>query len=199
MESITRDNPEALCEVEATTVHQAHQLMELVRQYRATAGERPRETAGGPTESAKALDAVQQLAATLPAISQIVAQLNDAQAEWQRHWERSAVRVATAIAERIIRRELKQSPEIALDLVSEALRLAAGATDISLHMHPADHDQLGPHVNRLAEAICQLAPTDVVADPDISPGGCRIVTTFGEVDLQIESQLRQIEQELLCE
>ena len=199
METLAHDQSATRHQEETSTIHQAHQLMELVRQHREAADRQPSEDVAEPAGNGKVDDAEQQVASALPVIRQIVAQLDDAQAEWQRHWEQSAVRVATAIAQRIIRRELKRSPEISLDLISEALRLAAGATDISLHLNPADHEQLGPHANRLAEAICQLAPTGVVADPEVSPGGCRVITRFGELDLQIESQLRQIEQELLCE
>jgi flagellar biosynthesis/type III secretory pathway protein FliH len=199
VETIARDNPITRHQEEVSTIHQAQQLMELVRQHRADADERPDDGASAPTDDGSIEDVEQHVAGALPAIRQIVAQLNDAQAEWQRQWEQSAVRVATAIAERVIRRELDRRPEITLELVSEALRLTAGATDVSVRLNPADHERLGPQVNRLAEAIGQLAPTDVVADPEITPGGCRVVTKFGEVDLQIESQLRQIEQELLCE
>jgi flagellar biosynthesis/type III secretory pathway protein FliH len=199
VETIARDNPITRHQEEVSTIHQAQQLMELVRQHRADADERPDDGVSAPTDDGNIEDVAQHVAGALPAIRQIVAQLNDAQAEWQRQWEQSAVRVATAIAERVIRRELDRRPEITLELVSEALRLTAGATDVSVRLNPADHERLGPQVNRLAEAIGQLAPTDVVADPEITPGGCRVVTKFGEVDLQIESQLRQIEQELLCE
>jgi flagellar biosynthesis/type III secretory pathway protein FliH len=39
-------------------------------------------------------------------------------------------------------------------------------------------------------------PSAVVADESISPGGCRIETRYGEVDQQIEAQLRRIEEDL---
>lgn len=199
METVTRDNSDTLGHVETGNLHQAHHLLELVRQHRATADQQPPEHTADPAQRETTDDVEQQVTVACSVLSQIVARLEDAQAEWQRHWEQSVVRLATAIAERVIRRELSRRPEISLDLVSEALRLAAGATDISLKINPADHERLGPQIHRLAEAICQLGPTHVVADPDISPGGCRIVTKFGEIDLQIESQLRQMEQELLCD
>jgi len=199
METVTRDNSDSLCQAETGTLHQAHHLLELVRQHRATANEQSPELAAEPAERETTNDLEQEVTVASSVLSQIVTQLEDARAEWQCHWERSAVRLATAIAERVIRRELSRRPEISLDLVSEALRLASGASEISLRLNPADHEHLGPQAQRLVEAICQLAPTRVVADPDVSPGGCRVITKFGEIDLQIESQLRQIEQELLCE
>jgi flagellar biosynthesis/type III secretory pathway protein FliH len=175
-------------------VHQAQQLLELVRRYRTSVEQESAE---------KAIDrqrtdtiALRQVT-TQSVLEQIVAQLSDAKADWQRHWEQSAIRLATAIAQRIVRSELSRRPEIALEVVTEALQLAAGATDITLHVSPADHELLESQLQRLAATLCQLAPTAVVADSEISPGGCRVDTKFGQVDLQIESQLRRIEQELL--
>jgi flagellar assembly protein FliH len=116
--------------------------------------------------------------------------------ELQSHWEQSAVKVATRIAERIIRREVVSNPQITLDNIAEALRLATGTAEVTVHIHPMDHENLGSQVTRLAETLCQLAPSSVVADADVSPGGCRVVTRFGEIDQRIESQLRRIEEEL---
>jgi flagellar assembly protein FliH len=41
-----------------------------------------------------------------------------------------------------------------------------------------------------------LAPAEMIADPEISPGGCRIETLHGAIDQQFESQLARIEEEL---
>ena len=127
---------------------------------------------------------------------QLVREINDAKGELLGRWERSALKVSSAIAERIIRRELVREPQITLDLIADSLRLATGAADITLHVSPSDYENLGTQINRLAETLTQLAPSSVVADPAIAPGGCRIETKFGEIDQQIESQLRRIEEEL---
>jgi len=177
-------------------VHQAHQQAELVRNHAEAAGRKAAEEAIERILDEKIAKRMETL---LPALAQVVSQVNDAKADWLRHWEQSAVRISTAIAERIIRRELKERPEITLDVITEALQLAAGAADVSLHLNPTDYEHLGAQVNRLAESLCQLAPTDIVADPAISPGGCLVETKFGQVDMQIESQLRRIEEELSSE
>ena len=38
----------------------------------------------------------------------------------------------------------------------------------------------------------------IVADPDVSPGGCRVVTEFGVIDETYEAQLDRIAEELAC-
>jgi flagellar assembly protein FliH len=177
----------------AKIVQQAHQQAEQVRRQAELAGRAAAEAA-----AQQALDEKigRHLESIFPALEQLVAQLNDAKAEWLRHWEESAVNVATEIAERIIRRELEHRPEIALDWISEALRLAAGGNDITLRLNPADHEHLGSQVERIAQTLCHLAPADIVADPAVTPGGCIVDTRFGRIDQQIGSQLARIQEEL---
>jgi flagellar biosynthesis/type III secretory pathway protein FliH len=91
---------------------------------------------------------------------------------------------------------LEKEPTIALDVISEALRLAAGSAEITLHVNPTDYENLGTQVDRLAATLCRLAPSQIISDPEISAGGCRVVTKFGEIDERIEAQLRRIEEDL---
>jgi flagellar assembly protein FliH len=139
----------------------------------------------------------QQLASLIPALKQAVTQILDARQSWQRHWEQHALRVASAIASRIVRREIDKVPLITLDLVREALNLAAGNERITLRLHPDDQATLGDRASKLAQELGSLAEVRVVADPAISPGGCRVDTEFGSIDQQLEAQLARITEELL--
>jgi flagellar assembly protein FliH len=177
----------------AKIVQQAHQQAEQIRRQAQAAGKQAAEEFAQKTlddRIAKRMDAI------FPALEQLLSQLTDAKAELIRRWEESAVAVATAIAERVIRREVEQKPEITLDLIGEALRLAAGAADVTVHVNQADYEHLGAQINRLAYTLSRLAPTQIHADPEISSGGCIVKTKFGEIDQQIESQLARIRDEL---
>jgi flagellar assembly protein FliH len=138
----------------------------------------------------------QQLAGVLPALEQALAQLEQARQDWIRQWEQNAVHLAAAIAARIVRRELSRTPQITLDLVREALELASGSTRIELRLNPQDRQALGQGVEELAARVAKLAPADIVADPQVTSGGCIVTTDFGEIDQRLESQLARIEQEL---
>ena len=139
----------------------------------------------------------QQLASIVPALKQAVSQILDARQSWQRHWEQHALRVASAIASRIVRREIDKVPLITLDLVREALHLAAGNERITLRLNPDDQTALGDRAAKLAEELASVAEVRVVADPSISAGGCRVDTEFGSIDQQLEAQLARITEELL--
>ena len=45
------------------------------------------------------------------------------------------------------------------------------------------------HLGRVAE-------TEIVPDPAIGVGGCKVTTEYGEIDQQFEQQLRRIAEEL---
>jgi flagellar assembly protein FliH len=138
----------------------------------------------------------QQLTTLVPALREAIERIHAAKANWLLHWEKTAVHVAAAIAGRVIRRELQRTPEITLTLVKEALELASGSEDIQLRMHPDDLAALGEHVQHLVDELSRLAKPQIVGDPQIAKGGCRIDTRFGFIDQQWIAQLDRIEQEL---
>jgi flagellar assembly protein FliH len=137
-----------------------------------------------------------QMETLLPALRECIDAVHHARQTWMNHWERSAVRVATAIARKVIRRELSRQPDIAGDLVRETLELAGGNGEITLRLNPTDHENLGQQIEAWTAELARLAPTHIVADPEISLGGCRLETCFGSIDQQVETQLQRIEEEL---
>ncbi len=186
---------------------QANQYLETVRKQGAemiAAAEaeaeqvRQRAAEEGMQAVEKVLDekVASQMETLLPALQQMIQEVEHSREAWLTHWQKTAVTVAAAIASRIIRREVAETPKIAVALIREALELAAGSADITLHLNPTDHENLGPQVERLAAEICQLSPTKIIADPEISLGGCRVETKFGSIDQQVEAQMGLIVAEL---
>ncbi len=138
----------------------------------------------------------EQLSTLLPALAATIQEIQHAKQTWLTHWERSAIRLATAVAERIIRREIEQKPEIPLELVRESLELAAGSSTVRVLLNPKDHETLQPKADALIRDMAGLGACELIADPTVTPGGCRVDTAFGSIDQQIETQLQRIEQEL---
>ena len=138
----------------------------------------------------------EQLATLLPALAATIQEIQHAKQAWLSHWEHTAVRLATAVAERIIRREVEQKPEIALELVRESLELASGSSSVRVLLNPKDHETLQPKADALIHDMAGLGACELVADPTVTPGGCRVETAFGSIDQRIETQLKRIEEEL---
>lgn len=138
----------------------------------------------------------EEMRTLMPALDQVIEDLGRAKQGWLANWEKQAIHLATAIAGRILRRELEQTPEVTLPLVREALELAEGSTNIRVLLSPKDMETLGEQVEQLATSISRLGPTEIVADPTLAPGGCRVETQRGVIDNSFEAQLDRIEEEL---
>jgi flagellar assembly protein FliH len=136
------------------------------------------------------------LETALPALDRAVASIEREKAQHLQHCERHVVRLAIAIAERVIRREVSRSPEITLELVREALELAAGSEQITVHLHPSDYETLHDSLSQLTAGRSGTKPWDIVADPQLAPGACLVKTEFGVIDQQFQTQLARIEEEL---
>jgi flagellar assembly protein FliH len=138
----------------------------------------------------------QRMQTALPALQKTIAGIADAKQAFLGHWERSTVKLAAAIAAKIVRRHVPDMPDVTLALVREGLEMAAGSSKIRIHLHPTDCDTLKGQVDRLTKELERLGPAEVVANPEVTPGGCRIETQHGAIDQQFEAQLARIEEEL---
>lgn len=131
-----------------------------------------------------------------PALDDVVGQLAAAKGEWLQHWRASAIQLATAIAERIVRRELTKDPTISETWLESALRLAAGSSELTIRLAPDDLEHLRGHAEKLSESMNGIGEARFVADPAITPGGCRVETRHGSIDQQLEVQLDRLTEEL---
>lgn len=137
-----------------------------------------------------------QLETVLPALRAVVGDIEQSKQGWLANWERYAIHLAAAMARRVCRRELERQPEITLALVREALELAGTGGRIRVLLHPEDQAALGRQLSQVVAEFSRLGKPEIVADPQISRGGCRVETDFGVIDQQFEAQLKRIEEEL---
>ena len=179
---------------EATKIIQeAEKESEKIKQNAEQAGRKAAEEA---IERILDEKVAKQMKTLTPALSDAVKLIEDSRQEWLHHWESSAIQLAGAIASRIIRREVTQLPTISQEWLAEALKMAAGAGEITVRLNPIDRQTLGNQVTQLVEVFSPAAPATVVADESITVGGCIIDTKFGSIDQQIETQVARIAEEL---
>jgi len=163
---------------------------------KARAEQEGRNAGMAAVEQTVAKQLAESLTTLLPSLEKVVADIRHAKQNWLTHWEKSGVHVAAAIARRIVRRELARDPSLATTWLREALELAAGSSQLRVHLHPDDLAALAPQRDALSREIGVLGPVEWLGDPEITRGGCRVETQFGCVDQQLESQLARIEEEL---
>jgi flagellar assembly protein FliH len=175
---------------------QAQRDAQIIRQRAEKEG---REAGQRAIEKTVAEQVGQQMKTALPALQKAIEELANSRHAWLTHWEARAVHLATAIASRVVRREVAQAPDIAVTLLREALEMAAGQSQIAVRMNPADQEALSSQIQRLSQEMARLAPLEIVPDPAITRGGCKLETRHGSIDQQIETQLARIESELTAQ
>ena len=174
----------------AQIVAKAQQEAQQIRKQAQEQGTRAAQEAAEKGLQARIDNQVrQEMQSVLPALQQLTHDLQAASLEWRQKWEQNAVIFALAVAEKIIRREVAHKPEITLQLVREALELASGSQQVKVYLNPQDHQALGKQVTEIARHLANIAPTAILADSRVTPGGCLVHTEFGHIDQQIESQL----------
>ncbi|MFU8787674.1 MAG: flagellar assembly protein FliH [Methylobacter sp.] len=108
--------------------------------------------------------------------------------------EKELVKLVIGIATQIIRREIKMDPGQIIAVVRETVNvLPLASQKISLQLHPEDADLV-----RSALALDEMSPSwDVIEDPLITRGGCKVNTEVSHVDATVEHRLAAVIANLL--
>jgi len=139
----------------------------------------------------------EKLRTVLPAFQLLARSLEIERDRWISHWEQAAVELSATIAGKILRQELSRRPELAAEIIREALQLAAGQIHLKLRMHPADIELLHEAGQEALARLASIGEAELVPDESISRGGCVIETRHGVIDARLETQLERITLELL--
>lgn len=110
----------------------------------------------------------------------------------RREAEQDLIRLAMAIARRIIRRELAIDPEALHGLILGALEKLQGQEICRVRVHPSH----AAAVTACLKQIASASPVEVIPDASREVGTVIFETDRGNLDVSVESQLREIERGL---
>jgi flagellar assembly protein FliH len=139
----------------------------------------------------------EQLQTTLPALAKVADALRAERERWLLEWDQAAIGLSIAIAEKLVRAQLAAKPELAQGMIAEALQLAVGQPQVRVFLNPEDRQRLEPRTEQVVQSITACATPEIVEDPTLSPGDCRIETQHGEIDARLETMLHRIAEELM--
>jgi len=103
--------------------------------------------------------------------------------------EQELVGLSMAVARQLVRRELKTDPGQIVAVVRDALALLpVSQRTATLTMHPEDAELVRSalHLDRVS------VPWEIVEEPLISRGGCRVETEVSCIDATVESRLAAV-------
>lgn len=97
--------------------------------------------------------------------------------------------VALEVARQMLQTVLAARPQLVLPVVQEAIRsLPVLGEERRLHLNPADTELLR---EQIGESLTSSG-WKIVADAAVTRGGCRVVTSHGEVDATLDGRWRRI-------
>ncbi len=151
-----------------------------------------REQARQEGYSAGVEQAERDMAERLAAVAALAEGAVRARAEFLQQCEPEIVELAFEIARTVLGQHLSLHPEAIAEVARRALSIAGQADLYYLHLHPDAAETVERYLQRDALGIA----IQVVPDDRLSPGDCLIRTAYGRVNASIDSQLREIREQL---
>ena len=118
--------------------------------------------------------------------------------------EGDIIQLTLSVAKKLACVELKQNPDAIVAVVKEAIKAAkdsARDSEITIRIHPGDRAVLEQYMGELVEHLKNFSfgVTEASAgklrledDPDMTPGGCVVVTDTSIIDMTFESRAESI-------
>jgi flagellar assembly protein FliH len=138
-----------------------------------------------------------QLTALVSALTQGTKQLNSSRRELESAAINDVLNLAIVIAERVTKRHGVLDPSVAVANVGEAMKIVVHASDLRIAVHSTQQAALKEALPRLRMEWPNLEHVQLVVDDTLEPGGCRLYTTHGQVDGDLNEQIRRIVVDLL--
>ena len=110
----------------------------------------------------------------------------------RREAEEDLLQLSIAIARRILHRELRIDEEGLLGIIKAAMQRIDGREVQRLRLHPEDAAALGDRIDE----ICQRK-VEIDADRTLVRGSAIFETSRGDLDVSVDTQLKEIERGLI--
>lgn len=111
--------------------------------------------------------------------------------------EKELVLLAVSLAKGVIRSEVKTNTDLIFQALSEGLKaLPIQEKHYQIHLHPDDIELVNNHFS--PEEITKHR-WDFIESPELSAGGCEIVTQSNAVDITVERRVKDIIDKFLLE
>lgn len=108
--------------------------------------------------------------------------------------EKQMIRLIMDIAKKVVGQVSQNQEGIVLNVVKKALEKIVDSKTIKIRVHPSDVSTLKQEKYQLTDLLEQNNTMELEADEMVSPGGCVVETSLGEIDARLEKQLQVIEE-----
>lgn len=148
----------------------------------------------GREESSRQVE--EEMAGAVAALTHAATALEEKRRSLLEDARRDLIALSLEIARKLVKREVERVGDVALRNVEEAVELIFRRGTLVIQVNPEDRVVIEKALKadpRWAEGFDAV---EIRPAADLSPGGCRLVSGAGTVDMTIESQLGLIEEAL---
>ncbi len=126
-----------------------------------------------------------------------VDQLSNVKDDIIRNAEKDIIDLTLAIAKKLVCSELRQNPDLIIDVIKEAIKTARTNDEITIKVNPQDRMLLEQNAKELIDYLksATFSPTVKIIfedDQSITSGGCVVITDENVVDMTLESRFESI-------
>jgi flagellar assembly protein FliH len=138
-----------------------------------------------------------QLANLIKSLTQTVADIDAARLQLEADALTEVVELSVAIATRVTKRQGAIDPQVLIANVNEAMKLVVASSDVRIALHPSQKQYLLDAIPQLQMTWPALQHVQLIDDPSLAPGGCRVFSKGGQVDADLDGQLDRIVADLM--
>jgi flagellar assembly protein FliH len=136
---------------------------------------------------------LEQLTKTLLAA---VAELDASRSRLESSAGTEVLKLAVTIARRVTHKAGLDAAVLSAN-VNEAMKLVVHSADVRIAIHPSQKQTLLEVLPQLKQAWPNVSHLELIEDPQLTPGGCRIHTAQGQIDADLNHQIDRIAADLL--
>ncbi|MBM4267808.1 MAG: hypothetical protein FJ144_14555 [Deltaproteobacteria bacterium] len=100
--------------------------------------------------------------------------------------------LALEVARKVVDRQLEQHPEHWMSIIRDGVQRALDRDSIRMRVAPHLHAYLREHLGELRAELDGVKELELLEDPTLPANGCIVETSYGDLDLGIDSQITTI-------
>lgn len=140
-----------------------------------------------------------KLVETISVLTKTAKELDTRMQSIQQEARTALIPLALSIARRVTMLNGERDPKVVELNVQEAVRLVMNKQSLRVAVHPTQKKSIESLLPQLKLQWPTMQSVELVEDPAIATGGCRIYSAGGMIDADLETQIDRIAQELACE
>jgi flagellar assembly protein FliH len=139
----------------------------------------------------------ERLEQLVKSVTAIVSEFETSRARMESEAATEVIKLAVAIARRVTRLQASADPNVVHENVRAAMRLVVHSTDVRIALNPQQKQSLEQVLPQLRMQWPNVTHVELIDDPSIAPGGCRVFTAQGEIDAELDRQIDRIAADLM--